>query len=224
MIESPVVPTDSAQLQAFLSEYLGKIAETFQTIGSGYAYPHSATLPKQQYWDDYVSSFAAGKAVGVNVPSYTTFRNGIQAYEFSATAMQELHLEPIHLTHTIQPGSKIYPHVHWSTLGTNTGVVRWGIEYTIAKGHQQESFPASQTIYIEQAATGTPYMHMVAEVAEAAAINTSIEPDSLLMMRIFRDAAHANDTCTDKAFGFMCDLHYQKSFWATKNKSPNFYL
>ena len=223
MIDTPIVPDDPKDLSRFLREYLGRVASTLQTMQDGQLYPNSNRASKAQYWDDYVSSFNAGKAVGLNAPTWATFRGGLQAWSFSATVMNEVWLEPIHITHTYKPNTAVYMHVHWSTTGTNTGVVRWGIEYSVAKGHNQAAFPATSTVYLEAAASGTAYQHMITEMTIGQAITTGIEPDSLIMMRVFRDTANANDTCTDAAFGLMCDVHYQKSYWATKNKAPNFY-
>jgi hypothetical protein len=212
-----------AELKQYTVQELRKISQALMAVQSGQAYPHSVNLSKRQYWDDLVAGFNSGKVGASNAPTWDVLRNGISAYSFSASAMNEMWISPIHLDHTIRPNMPIYPHIHWTTAGTNTGVVRWGIEYTIAKGHQQEAFPTTQTIYLEQAASGTAYKHMICEATDAQAITASIETDALLMIRVFRDAAHANDTCTDKAFGLMCDIHYLKGYWATKNKSPNFY-
>jgi len=173
-------------------------------------------------WDDMLSDISNSKVAGVAVPTWSAFRNGIYAYSFSASAMNECWFS-FHVTHSYKPNSKIYPHVHWSTAGTNTGIVRWGLEYTVAKGHNQEAFPATTTIYIEQAASGTAYKHMVTEVSDAQAFSSGVEPDSLILIRLFRDAGHANDTCTDVAFGLNCDIHYQTDRVSTKNKAPNFY-
>ena len=63
------------------------------------------------------------------------------------------------------------------------------------------------------------------EVATADAIpSTNIEPDSVIHMRVFRDAANAADTYTGAVWCWQADLHYQVQQAATKNKAPNFYL
>lgn len=174
-------------------------------------------------WDDITGEINV-RGLGSNNPAWAAFQNGVYAYQFSASTMMEVWID-FHIKHDIAPGTLLYPHVHWSTTGTNTGVARWGFEYTVAKGHQQQAFPATTTVYVEQAFTGTTRTHMIAEVSEANAIpSTNIEVDSLVMMRVFRDAAHVNDTLTDAAFLFMVDLHYQKQYLGTKNKSPNFYV
>lgn len=173
-------------------------------------------------WDDIIGPFANGKTTTANDPVWATFRNGINAYSFAQNAMNELWLV-FHLNHGYAPGTKIYPHVHWATAGTNTGVVRWGIEYTIAKGYNQQAFPASSTIYLEAAASATPYMHQITETTEPNAIAaTNLEPDSLVLVRVFRDGAHANDTCTDDAFGLQMDIHFQRNGVSTVNRNYPF--
>ena len=170
-------------------------------------------------WRDLTSEINV-KGSGANNPSWATFRNGISAYSFSASTMTECWMV-FHIDHDYKPGSDMYFHTHWSTTGTNTGVVRWGFEYTVAKGHGQSAFGATQTVYVEQAGSGTAYQHMVAETT--AISSAEFEVDALILMRIFRDSAHVNDTQTGVAFLFTADCHYQADRFATKNRSPNFY-
>lgn len=181
----------------------------------------ATTLDTTYGWEDSLADISAGRAIGANAPTWSTFRNGISAYAFSASTMKEVWVNS-HITHNYRAGSKVYPHVHWSTTGTDTGTVRWGIEYTAQKGHNQGAFPATSTIYLEQAASGTAYQHMITEASSTDAFNTNLEVDSLILMRVFRDAT--NDTCTDTAFAFFVDLHYQVDrAYGTLNKAPNFY-
>lgn len=173
-------------------------------------------------WDDLVGVMASGKTIAATDPNWVSFRDGVYAYSFSASTMNEVWMT-FHITHTYAPGTVIYPHIHWTTAGTNTGTVRWGIEYTVAKGYNQESFPATTTIYLEQASSGTAYQHYIVEASLGQAIPTThLETDALIVVRVFRDAAHANDTCTDAAFGLMCDLHVQTAAPNTKNRNYPF--
>ena len=173
-------------------------------------------------WDDLIGPMAGGKTTTANDPTWAVFRNGIYSYSFPQNAMTELWLV-FHLNHGYAPGTKIYPHIHWATAGTDTGVVRWGIEYTIAKCYDQQAFPASSTIYLEHAASATPYMHQISETTEPNAIvATNLEPDSLILVRVFRDGTHANDTCTNAAFGLTCDLHFQRNGVSTLNRNYPF--
>lgn len=176
------------------------------------------------YWEDYTADIGAAKPGLTNPPDFIAFRNGIVCAAFDDGTDEDVFVN-FHIKHDFKEGSKIYPHCHWSPgNNTDTGTVRWGIEYSIAKGHQQEAFPATSTVYIEQAAsTGTAYMHYIAETPTADALDSSsFEPDTVIMCRVFRDANHANDTFTGDAFLFQVDLHYQKSKVGTKNKRPDF--
>lgn len=172
-------------------------------------------------WSDLTADLSAGKAVGVNAPTWATFRDGISAYSFSASTMNEMWVT-FHVNHDAYVGSTFYPHIHWAANTTDTGVVRWGIEYTIAEGHNTANFPASTTIYLEDTVSSSAqYQHRIIECSDAQAI-TMPDVDSLLMFRIFRDAAHANDTFGGVAFGLTVDIHYRRNKFATKNKAPNF--
>lgn len=175
-------------------------------------------------WNDYTNDLSQGKVAGANVPTWSTFRDGLNAYAFSASSMNEIWVT-FHVLHDIKLGTIIFPHIHWSPgVSTNTGTVRWGIEFSHCKGHQQQSFPVSTTVFVEQASDGTAYKHYIAEVAEVdtiAALN--IEPDTLIQIRVFRDAADPGDTFPDVAFGLEMDLHYLQAQLGTLNKEPDFF-
>lgn len=175
-------------------------------------------------WTDYLSSLSSGKTAGSSVPTWTTYRDGIKGFAFAPTGGDEIWIS-FHINHDFKVGTAIYPHVHWSPNTTNTGTVRWGMEYTVAKGHQQSNFGASNTIYVEQTVgSANQYGHYIAEASDGDAISSSeLEVDALVLMRIFRDGSHVNDTFPDSVFGFFVDLHVQVDRFSTLNKSPDFY-
>lgn len=161
---------------------------------------------------------------GPTEPPIQQFKDNIYMLAFSQSQMQEVFVS-FHIDHDYAVGTNMYPHVHWSCQTGVTGTVRWGFEYSVAKGHQQQAFNGSTIVYVEQATTGVPYMHYVAEVSDANSIPSSLlEPDTIILMRIFRDAEHANDTLDAQAFGVCVDLHYQVDRASTPNKRPNFYV
>lgn len=173
-------------------------------------------------WADITSPLLSGKVVVATDPDWAVFQSGIYAYSFPASGMREVWIT-FHIPHTYLAGSVIYPHIHWTTGGTNTGVVRWGFEFTAAKGYNQQSFPSTTTVYVEQAAAGTAYQHMIGEVTLSDTIPaTNLEVDGLILMRVFRDGNHANDTCTDAAFGLQVDLHHQVSAVSTHTRNYPF--
>jgi hypothetical protein len=171
-------------------------------------------------WNDITSDLVA-KSSGSSSPTLTLFAGLIYAYQFSASQIQQL-FSTFHIPHDYAPGSAFHLHIHWSdTAASPTGVTRWGFEYIVAKGHGQEAFPTTtKTVYVEQAAVGSRY-HMVAE--SVAITDPSVEVDSLILVRVFRDASHVNDTNPNPVFAFTADVHYQVDRVATKNRAPNFY-
>lgn len=169
-------------------------------------------------WRDITSDINV-KGSGTNSPTWGVVRNGINAFLFDSSTMNECWFN-FHINHDYALGTPIYLHAHWVNPSTSTGVVRFGFEYTIAKGHQQEVFPASTTIYVEQACTGQ-YYHHVAEISTGIT-SASLEPDAIVMVRLFRDASHVNDTNTNAIAIIASDIHYQANRFATKNKAPAF--
>lgn len=162
---------------------------------------------------------------GKNNPLWDVFRDGIYAYMFDSGKMMECWTS-FHVDHDYAIGTPLFPHVHWSPLTAGAGTVRWGFEYTVAKGHAQgpESlFQPTTTVYIEQTVNNDQFMHMITETDVANAIPPDlIEPDSIIMARMFRDGV--NDTYPGAVSVFAVDLHYQVARSSTRNKSPDFYV
>ena len=175
-------------------------------------------------WNSYVGDLNTSQPGPTNLPSFTTFRGSILAPAFADYRTEDVTIS-FYIKHDFLLYTKVYPYIHWSPgNNTNTGVVRWGLEYILAKGHGQEAFTSPTTVYVEQAGSGTAYQHQLVQVAEGDGILTeSLEPNSVLMFRVFRDGAHANDTFTGNAFGLYLGLHYQRIREGTLNKEPDFY-
>jgi hypothetical protein len=178
----------------------------------------------QYGWQDLRGNFIGSRlGTGANAPSWTNVVGGIYGYTFGATGSDEIWVT-FHIPHDYVPGTVIYIHMHWAPTTTNTGVVRWGIEYSVAKGYSQGVFPATTTTFLEQAGSGTVLQHQIIETTLGNAIpSTNLEPDSLILVRAYRDGSHVNDTYTAGAFGFEVDLHYQSTLdRTTKNKNYPF--
>lgn len=176
----------------------------------------------KQGWRDNIVQLDV-QVGNVDAPVLNIFRDGIHAYAFFAGELSEAFAN-FHIDHDYALGTALYPHIHWAVNTTATGTVRWGIEYTVAKGHGQGAFGPTTTVYVEQSSDGTQYKHYVAEVSDGNAIpGTGIEPDTLILCRFFRDGAHANDTLDADVFVFCVDLHYQADKATTPNKAPDFF-
>jgi hypothetical protein len=191
---------------------------------------HDGMMQYQLGWKDNLASFASGKTAGANVPAWAAIRDGVYAYEFSATLMKEVWIA-FHVGHDYAPGTDLYPHIHFVPSSDEIeGTVRWGVEYTIAK-RDSGYFPETTTVYIEQVvAANSQYQHIVSEVSDADAIkgevngnDNVVEVDMVIMCRFFRDADHDNDTYAGTVFGIFADLHYQADRDATIDKAFPFY-
>ena len=176
----------------------------------------------QEGWRDNVVPIEV-KTGDPNAAQWNVYQGGINMYSFAAGQMTQA-FAVFHIDHDYKLGTAIYPHVHWSPTGTTAGTVRWGLEWTFAKGHQQMAFPAPTLVYTEQTSLEVPFMHYVSEVSDANVIpGTNIETDGLILMRVFRDGAHVDDTFDGDVFGLCVDLHYQVDHYATIGKSPPFF-
>ena len=144
-----------------------------------------------------------------------------QRREWSFDVGEYVFIQPFHVNHDIKPGGRAYLHVHWSTNGTNTGLVAWELTFMRALGHNQANFIAPVVVTLEQAAAGTAWRHMIVEATELDVL-TLAEPDELISVTLRRVAPSAGSNA-DTVFGLMVDLHYEIDRRGTPNKSPDFY-
>lgn len=182
-------------------------------------------LKTKDGWADIVSEFYTRG--GPASPGVSQFIGGIYLLEFSDTDVLEA-FSNFHIPHAYKPNTMIYPHIHFATTSNNAGTVRWGVEYTFARRHDstgQTAFPATSTIYIDFAIpSNSANVHFVAEAAQGAGIpGTHIEVDGMIMTRVFRDPAHANDTFVGSVWAITADLHIEVDRHATPNRAPDFY-
>lgn len=175
-------------------------------------------------WKDLSGEFTVRNLSGGNNPTWGTIFDNLQGLVFSASTMNQVWVD-FHINHDIALGTKVYPHIHWIPLTNASGTVRWGIEYSVAKGHGQQVFHPSVTVYVNHSIPANSFKkHFVSEVSEADAIPpTNIEPDSFVKVRVFRDANNALDTYPGEVHAWFADLHYQAERIGTMNKAPNFF-
>lgn len=213
-------------LLQFFKDMIELAALAPPTMGDNFVADNSVDAPQLVTgWNDLHTSMKEGKVTGPASPTWASWAGtNFKTQQFSASTKEFLQLDPIHMDHFYKPGSDIFPHVHWMPDDTNTGVVRWELQFSLAKGHSQEAFnPVPTTVIIEQAGSGTQYMHQTAEKAIGETL-ASLEPDALFQVIIARDGAHIDDTYTGVAHGLFVDLHYEMDRLATKNRAPNFYI
>lgn len=178
------------------------------------------------------------RTAGSNDPSWNPYRGTIRQYEFTAGGgMHEMWFS-YHIQHDYKIGSDLYLHVHWSQNTVDTGGpdgtpgnVKWYFDVTYAKGHNQAAFSTPFTTSIVDTGSPTQYQHILSEVQLSSStpsgsqLNTNLlEPDGVIILRLYRDGADVADTINQSVFLHFCDIHYQTDRVNTKNKAPNFYI
>jgi hypothetical protein len=176
--------------------------------------------PNETYWTDYLTPIGTGKVPPAAAPTWTAFGPSGNIFAYAFAEGDYIFVGGFHINHDIKRGSKVYPHVHWTTDGTSTGLVEWEIEFTYCKGHNQEAFPAPTVVTVGSAASGTAWQHMISEVVTGDAFDAP-EVDSIVLMRIKRNST--SPTNEDAVYGLFVDMHVQIERSGTLNKAPDFY-
>ena len=176
-------------------------------------------------WADVVSELFIRDTPAA--PIAQPFRGGLVLWEFTDGDTREVYAN-FHMPHTWKAGTMIYPHMHFSVTSSNSGVIRWGFEYSWARRHDstgQIAFPAPSVTYLDfTVPANSEYTHFVAEVPQGQGIaGTGLEVDAMILMRIFREAGSAADTFAGSAFGITADLHIEVDRASTPNRAPAFY-
>lgn len=154
---------------------------------------------------------------GSNAPVWTKFMNngagsqGVFLWMFDPSTEQEVYFT-IQIPHSYKVGTSIYPHVHWTTTsGTPSGTnVVWGLEYTVMKiggNFGNTTLITSNTVI---SPIGTPTgtsQHLI--TAFPAIPGTGIEISTILVCRLYRKAADANDTFVNSVGLLGFDIHYE---------------
>lgn len=169
------------------------------------------------YSDYTVSGVALG--TGANAPTMRVFRGGIELPTFAGSGPVEEGFFTIHLLHDIMPKTLPTFHIHWGhIIASPTGNVKWQVEYSIAKGYEQEAYPSPTTLSTTHAA-GAQYSHHITNDDDMA-ITEAVEPDMVILGRIFRDASE--DTFVNDAYLIQVDMHYQVGQIGTPERNAPF--
>lgn len=178
-------------------------------------------LRTQAGWKDLVAPLTSAGVPTNNAPTMTAFGPSGLREEFAFSLNNYVFCQAFHVNHDVKPNGKAYVHVHWSTNGTSTATVKWELQISRALGHNQANFGAPTSVYVEQAAAGTAWRHMIAEVSVGDAL-TLTEPDELILVTL-RRVTNGGTNNVNTVYGLCVDFHYESDRDTTPNKAPNFY-
>jgi len=148
------------------------------------------------------------KGIGVNNPLWTQIRDGLYGHAFLGTGLTECWATII-IPKDYATGTSIYFKTNitnsTSTPSTNPFRIQW--EYSIALDDDREALGASATIGTTRACSETRYMMMECLSPEVA--SASLEAESIVKIRMFRNAAHTDDTNTNTLILSVIGIYYQ---------------
>jgi hypothetical protein len=155
-------------------------------------------------WDDVRVAASSIRIQGVsNIPDWGGVGDGnLYALAFDPTTMEQVFFT-VQLPHTYKLGTNIHPHIHWMPETTDTGTVRWGLEYEWV--NIGDSMTGGSTITIDDDGDGTLLKHQIAEFAELSGVGKGMS--SMLICRVYRDAT--NDDFADDAYLLEIDFHFE---------------
>jgi len=166
----------------------------------------------ETYWEDVRVPLSATNRGSANAPDFAKFMDdgggtpsqGVYTYLFNKNTEEEVYFE-MQIPHAYKEGTDIEMHVHWSPMDTDTGTVRWGLEYTVA--NVDGTFGNTTLIYVNDAADGTAKKHQVASFSGIS--GTGLTISCMLICRLFRDAGDAADTYDEDAALHEIDAHIE---------------
>lgn len=171
-------------------------------------------------FDDYlVNGFNLAK--GASAPDLAEFRDGLFANAFAGTGgVTEQAFFSVHIRHGYKDDSVPTFHIHWGHNQVSpSGNVKWFIDVSIAKGYGVGTYPSPTTLSTVQTAPAQ-YVHEITDDDDMALSATNLEPDTVILGRIYRDPTA--DTFEADAFVFQVDLHYQRDKIGTPERNRPF--
>lgn len=168
---------------------------------------------------------------GAVAPTFAVFNGGLYLPAFDKNTEQSAHFT-IHILHDIKKNSTPTFHIHWShkiasgSYTPDTQKVVWGVEYAIARGYGAGTFSNVRTLTATAQFAGAQYEHHMAGDDSTCQLHADdvaiLEPDCVIIGRIFRKAADAADDFADDAFLIQIGMHYEIGQFGTVEKNRAF--
>lgn len=169
-------------------------------------------------WQDIPSPVII-RGSGQNNPTITTVTGlNFECYTFDSTSTMHQCYSVVHLNHDYRPGTGVYFHVHTLTDTVNpVGNFKLNIDYQYAKTGEVFSPMATVSIIDSYSAA---LQHKISEISSPVLAGV-LEPDSVILMRIYRQANDVLDTLNSDVHLLFIDCHVQVSKFSTKYKDKS---
>ena len=174
-------------------------------------------LTKPAWIDQYTPSSAINSSGAGTPPDWSTNYGG---FLFDDVVDEDL-LIIVNIPHQWKYGTDIYPHIHWMPMNTNTGNVKWTLEYRWTKEGEAESSSWTALTAKIVAAGGT--VRELYNTKFDSISGSGFTSHSVLTFRLIREASDTtNDTFnTDvllKGFGIYLQID---GFGSEEKESKN---
>jgi hypothetical protein len=155
---------------------------------------------------------------GVGNPAeLAAFKGNTIAYEFIDGSVSETYVN-WDVPFNWATGTDLYAAIHWSPgANTNTGTVRWGLEFTTAPVNG--TFGDTSTFYIDSTvSTASAWKHI--QAVSAPYPGSGVAPNQRFLIRLYRDGASGTDTFAASAYLVGIDFYYQTNKFGTPSFTP----
>lgn len=152
-----------------------------------------------------------------NPAELASFKGNTTAYEFVPGSVMETYVN-WDVPFSWAPGTDLYAAIHWSpAASTNTGTVRWGLEFTYAAVNG--TFPDTSTFYVDTTvSTSSAWKHI--QAVSSPFSGSLVAPNMRFLIRLFRDGAASEDTFPDNAYLLGIDFYYRVNKFGTPSFTP----
>ena len=189
---------------------------------------HLTLVGTAKPWDDLRIEPVA-RTTDSNAPSFSKWYDdvpgtsrGVYLYTFdnATVANQKEVFFTQQMPHSWD-GGPINIHVHWIAATTaSSSKVRWGLEYCwadVGTAFGDTTLVYADTDYAGSTGT-TANVHTITSFTPITPSSSQNDISSILIGRLWRDSAHANDTYTGDAGLLYIDTHFQMSSLGSDNE------
>ncbi|MFZ4454984.1 MAG: hypothetical protein ACOYOT_02060 [Bacteroidales bacterium] len=171
-------------------------------------------------WNDLVVNPATARNNGGLVPNWTVFvAPNVYTWFFADGSNNEVDFS-VQMPHNYKEGSKIYPHVHWSsTSAPGLQRVKWVMDYQWVNFGDNFLPTGTSSVYGSALAENnsvslTAFQHTITPmnplgVAQTGIDGTGKKVSSILLCHFYRQGADATDTFSGSAALLSVDFHYE---------------
>ena len=155
----------------------------------------------------------AGAPKGVAAPTDTAF-GPTGTNKQPKFAVNDLVYLAVHFDQDIKQGTTVFPHVHWSSDGTNVNTVKWELSYFGAP--IAGAFPADTVLPLEDTPSGTAWTHYIVSDPTGFA---APDKHSTLFMTLKRVTNGGTDN-TDAIYGLFVDIMHESDQYGNIDGLP----